>query len=57
MEQKIIGDTNAASLALHRALGFEHAGTIRGAGFKFGRWLDLEFWQRSLPTPARPVDG
>ena len=52
-----IDATNTASLALHRALGFEHAGTIRGAGFKFGRWLDLEFWQRSLPTPARPVDG
>jgi phosphinothricin acetyltransferase len=52
-----IDATNAASLALHRALGFEHAGTIRAAGFKFGRWLDLEFWQRLLPTPARPVDG
>ena len=52
-----IDATNTASLALHRALGFEHAGTIRSAGFKFGRWLDLEFWQRSLPTPHRPVDG
>jgi L-amino acid N-acyltransferase len=36
--------TNAASIALHERLGFTHAGTIRQAGFKFGRWLDLGFW-------------
>ena len=45
-----IDATNAASIALHRQLGFSHAGTIREAGFKFGRWLDLEFWQLPLPT-------
>ena len=49
--------SNAASIALHRALGFEHAGTIRAAGFKFGRWLDLEFWQKHLAGPAVPTDG
>lgn len=49
--------TNAASIALHERLGFEHAGTIRQAGFKFGRWLDLGFWQLVLDTPAQPVDG
>jgi len=48
---------NGASIALHTRLGFEHAGTIRQAGFKFGRWLDLAFYQRLLPTPAEPVDG
>jgi L-amino acid N-acyltransferase YncA len=37
--------------------GFEHAGTIRHAGSKFGRWLDLEFYQLILETPAEPVDG
>lgn len=52
-----IDATNAASIALHTALGFEHAGTIRQAGFKFGRWLDLAFYQRLLATPAQPVDG
>ncbi len=52
-----IDATNAASIGLHRTLGFEHAGTIRQAGFKFGRWLDLEFWQLHLPTPRQPVDG
>lgn len=45
---------NAASIALHESLGFQHAGTIREAGFKFGRWLDLSFYQLVLETPARP---
>jgi L-amino acid N-acyltransferase len=49
--------TNAASIALHERLGFTHAGTIHQAGFKFGRWLDLGFWQLLLDTPALPVDG
>lgn len=52
-----IDAANAASIALHRSLGFRCCGTVREAGFKFGRWLDLEFWQLLLPTPARPVDG
>lgn len=49
--------TNASSIALHERLGFTHAGTIREAGFKFGRWLDLAFYQKILATPAIPVDG
>jgi phosphinothricin acetyltransferase len=48
---------NTASVALHVELGFVHAGTIPQAGFKFGRWLDLAFYQLTLDTPADPVDG
>jgi len=48
---------NTASIALHKAFGFVHAGTITQAGFKFGRWLDLAFYQLTLATPERPVDG
>jgi L-amino acid N-acyltransferase len=48
---------NDASVALHRTLGFEHAGTIRHAAYKFGRWLDLAFYQLVLDTPSAPVDG
>jgi L-amino acid N-acyltransferase len=48
---------NRASIALHEKLGFEPAGIIRHAGFKFGRWLDLAFYQRLLDGPAQPVDG
>lgn len=48
---------NATSIALHEKLGFEHAGTIKHAAFKFGRWLDLGFYQLLLDTPTHPVDG
>ena len=48
---------NVASCAFHEKLGFVHAGTIKQAGFKFGRWLDLAFYQKLLDTPAEPVDG
>ncbi|MBX5460358.1 MAG: N-acetyltransferase [Steroidobacteraceae bacterium] len=52
-----IDAANTASIALHESMGFTHAGTIRQAGFKFGRWLDLAFYQLILETPAHPVDG
>jgi phosphinothricin acetyltransferase len=48
---------NAASIALHRRLGFEQCAHIRQAGFKFGRWLDLAFFQLLLNAPAHPSDG
>lgn len=48
---------NSASIALHEKLGFIHAGTIKQAAFKFGRWLDLGFYQLLLETPFDPVDG
>jgi L-amino acid N-acyltransferase len=48
---------NAHSVAFHERLGFSHAGTIKQAGFKFGRWLDLAFYQLVLPTPHHPLDG
>jgi L-amino acid N-acyltransferase YncA len=48
----VIDATNAESIALHGRLGFTHSGTVREAGFKFGRWLDVEYWQLILATPA-----
>jgi phosphinothricin acetyltransferase len=47
---------NGASIAMHEQLGFWHAGTIKHAGYKFGRWLDLAFYQITLPGPQRPVE-
>jgi phosphinothricin acetyltransferase len=52
-----IDASNRASIALHEKLGFFHAGTVKQAGFKFGRWLDLAFYQLLLETPESPVDG
>lgn len=48
---------NRGSIALHEKLGFFHAGTVQHAGFKFGRWLDLAFYQLILKVPEAPVDG
>lgn len=52
-----IDAANAASVALHERLGVKHVGTLPELGFKFGRWLDLSFYQLSPDTPANPVDG
>jgi len=52
-----IDAANAVSIRLHESLGFSHCGTIRQAGFKFGRWLDLTFYQLILSTPSEPTDG
>ena len=52
-----IDATNAGSIALHERLGFRHVGTLPQVGFKFGRWLDLAFYQLLLETPMNPVDG
>jgi len=41
---------NAASVALHRAMGFEDVGTYREIGFKFGAWHDVAWMQRALAT-------
>jgi L-amino acid N-acyltransferase YncA len=52
-----IDSTNAPSIRLHESFGFTHCGTIRQAGFKFNRWLDLAFYQLILTTPSQPLDG
>jgi phosphinothricin acetyltransferase len=52
-----IDATNSVSIKLHESLGFKSCGIVRQAGFKFGRWLDLAFYQLILRTPATPVDG
>jgi phosphinothricin acetyltransferase len=53
----VVDTTNSVSIRLHETLGFSHCGTIRQAGFKFGRWLDVAFYQLILPTPSNPTDG
>ena len=55
----VIGDAaNEASIKLHAALGFRHAGVLASVGNKFARWLDVVLMQRALgrgdgvPAPA-----
>lgn len=52
-----IDASNTASINLHRRLGFTHSGTFPQVGFKFGRWLDVAFYQLTLETPSQPQDG
>lgn len=50
----VIGDSaNAASVGVHTACDFTHAGVLPNAGFKFGRWLDVVFMTKAL----RPLDA
>ncbi len=39
---------NDASVRLHEKAGFEHVGTYKRVGWKFGRWHDVAFWQAML---------
>lgn len=46
-----IGDSyNSASIGLHRKLGFQHVGTLKNVGEKFGKLLDVIVMQRALAT-------
>jgi len=44
----VVALPNPASRALHRRCGFVPAGVLREVGFKQGRWIDTEWWQRQL---------
>ncbi len=39
---------NAASVKLHKKFGFQFAGRLKEAGFKFGQWLDVDYYQLIL---------
>lgn len=52
-----IDGSNKASLVLHERAGFTNAGTIQKAGYKFGKWLDLVFYQYHLTGPANPTEN
>lgn len=51
-----IDTSNQESIRLHEKEGFVFNGIIHEAGFKFGRWLDLAFYQLILKTPINPVE-
>ena len=45
----VIGDSeNLASIGLHTDLGFTLIGTAKDIGFKFGRYLDVTYMQKSI---------
>jgi phosphinothricin acetyltransferase len=44
----VIGGASPASVAVHKTLGFELTGTLKGTGFKHGKWLDTVLMQIAL---------
>lgn len=45
----VIGDSdNVGSIGVHASLGFHMVGTLKAAGIKFGRWIDVVTMQRPL---------
>lgn len=52
-----IDASNNVSVRLHEKEGFIFCGTIKHAGYKFGKWLDLSFYQLILKTPEYPKEG
>lgn len=51
------GAENVGSIGVHASLGFTHAGVLRAAGLKFGRWLDVVVMQRPLGAGDADVPG
>jgi phosphinothricin acetyltransferase len=53
----VIGDSaNAASIGVHRTLGFEPVGVMKSAGWKFDRWCDVVVMQKALgPGDSAPA--
>ena len=50
----VIGDSgNAGSIGVHRALGFDHIGTVKACGWKFGRWLDIVLMEKAIGEADR----
>ena len=39
---------NDSSVALHEKLGFEYVGTFCEVGYKFGKYWDVSWYERSL---------
>jgi phosphinothricin acetyltransferase len=51
-----VAQPNAASNALHAALGFEPVGRFRRVGYKLRAWHDVDWWQLDLVAPDDEVD-
>jgi phosphinothricin acetyltransferase len=49
----VVALPNEASVRLHEAMGYRHAGTLRAVGHKLGRWCDVGLFQRVTPAVER----
>jgi phosphinothricin acetyltransferase len=46
---------NESSVALHEKMGFVHLGTMHDIGYKFGRWLDLMWFEKRISDVSAPT--
>lgn len=44
----VIALPNDASVALHEKFGLSKVAHLKEVGFKFGRWIDVGYWERIL---------
>jgi len=55
----LVTGENLRSMAFHTSLGYRRAGVMEKSGYKFGRWLDVVWYEYALsgrdPNPAPPV--
>ena len=42
---------NPASVALHEKMGMRQVARFEEVGYKFGRWIDVGYWQTTLSSP------
>lgn len=44
---------NDSSVRLHEKFGFHKVGHLNAVGFKFGQWIDVGYWQKTLGPSAQ----
>lgn len=44
----VIALPDRGSIALHRRMGFEEIGILKKVGHKFGQYIDVALWQKSI---------
>jgi len=53
----VIDASNSVSMKLHENAGFALSGIMKQIGYKFGKWLDVAFYQLILKTPEFPNEN
>lgn len=53
----VIALPNPGSVRLHKSLGFQEVGILREVGHKFGKYVDVSLWQRSLRLDTTGSSG
>jgi L-amino acid N-acyltransferase len=52
-----IDSENDISIKMHLKYGFKSIGCMKQVGYKFGKWLNVEFLQLVFDTPTNPVEN